>query len=236
MEIYRQGNLYSVRSKSELLTHKRRPGMRQKIKGFSKNSARRLKRLLAKTIWRGALFVTLTAREDFSYGKVVAFLKRYSRRWGKVPVIWKKEYQTRGTVHYHLLILTRSWLPLMWIKNAWSQIIGDDVSVDVRYASNRSKVAYYVSKYLAKQVNEAEAERERSEGIGVLDDSNISCHTGRFWGVFNRENLRFYKLVKAKITQDLLDVYVRIVNWFRENDMFYIRSFSFVYYPLDNWT
>lgn len=231
MELYVQGNLYSVRGKNSLLTHKRKPGRRGKVVGFSSSSARRLKRLLAKTIWQGALFVTLTARENFEYAQIVAWVKRYQRRWGSVPIVWKKEFQARGTVHYHLLILTRSWLPLKWIKYSWGQIIGDDVSVDVKYCGNRSKVARYIAKYLTKSIElAAGAERERSDGGGVLDASNISCRGGRFWGVFFREKLRFYKLVKARFNDELIKVYSMIVEYFRDKGMYYVKSFSFVYY------
>lgn len=218
----KQGDYYTVSNyRSSLLVRKTKPGKRGKVTGFSVSSRRRMRKFLARAIWQRALFVTLTSRDDTIYPQLVAWVKRYNRRWGQTPMVWRKEVQKRGVVHWHILIFTRSWLPLKWIKRSWSEIVGSESSVDVGYIDSRSGVGRYISKYMTKAESDAGAERERSDASGGLENSIILCRgddvAGRWWGYFNRHKFRFYKPVKVTLTGFLLKVYENLLKYMKDN-------------------
>jgi len=233
------GDLYVVVRKA-YGSGKRKPGKRGVVKRFSKSSRKRLMKFLAITKWESALFVTLTSKNGVSHEQVEAWSKRYARKFGRRVMVWRKELHESGLVHYHLLIYTKTWLPVKWVIKTWSEILGESGSVSVKYVE-RGKIGYYISKYMAKVDNAdgGSAERERSaaanggEATGILDKTNINRHSlGRFWGVKWRECARYYRPVvisAIKLTAKAIAMMIAIDNYITEQDWgIYCKLFSFV--------
>ena len=88
-------------------------GRRGEIREFSKASRRRLMKLI-NTINRGKIqkpyFVTLTYPSTWPTSArtwkahLRALRERIKRKYGKVPAIWRLEFQKRGAPHFHLLL------------------------------------------------------------------------------------------------------------------------------------
>ncbi len=141
------------------------------------------------------LFVTLTYPDEFprspkTWNKHLERLRsRLVRRYGKVPVVWRKEFQVRksgknaGEVapHFHLLIFADlDWADVLeWIADAWYEVVG---SGDRRHFLAGTRVERlrswrggigYASKYVAK-VEELQP--------GYED-------TGRLWGIWYKHLL-----------------------------------------------
>ena len=191
MRIYQQGSLYKVilddmppgqvRYLSTARVGKR-VSKRGVITGFSARSRSRLLRFLARVRFDGALFITLTSRDDVDYRSLVAFCKRLMRRYGRLPVVWRKELQARGVWHYHLIIFSRIWIPVEYVIGAWAAVIGEPGSVSVRFVGNRSRIYHYVVKYIGKVTSDvklAGAGHSASTGSGVeLAGAGHSASTG----------------------------------------------------------
>jgi hypothetical protein len=107
-----------------------------------------------------------------------AFRERLQRKYGKLGVCWKLEFQKRGAPHFHLLCYFGSAVGLSrklrtWVSRAWYEVVGSGqpdhlvVGTNVRPIHSVRQVASYVSKYVAK----------------LVDDVPMSV--GRWWGVWN---------------------------------------------------
>lgn len=211
-----QGHVITCRPDGpHLLIHKRKPGRRGVVSGYSESSRRRLKYMLARLERSSALFVTITQREYLS-------LDDYRRHWRTLEIairrrypavgliVWRVEFQRRGARHLHLIIRPRPgrriYISWRWISAVWGRLVGQGTvlpsgwldgtpSVDVEYVAPGSpKLMAYVSKYVAKSsAPETCGSREATaQGDGAsLDNSNISAQsssssTGRVWGVTGR--------------------------------------------------
>jgi hypothetical protein len=100
----------------------------------------RLHKTVAMLPWAGVrwFFITLTYPMVFpNDGRVArrhlqSFRKRWARAYGDPAGVWKREYQERGAVHYHLAILAPAGLSTTamqgWVASAWFDIVksGDD--------------------------------------------------------------------------------------------------------------
>jgi hypothetical protein len=106
-----------IRGASLLRTTKDKPmdqvggGRRGYIKGFSKNSRRRLLEMIASVKRDADLpnFMTLTYPANFptverAKRDLKVFLQRLDRAYPGSGYIWKLEPQERGAPHYHLLV------------------------------------------------------------------------------------------------------------------------------------
>jgi len=120
----------------------------------------------------------------------VTLRKRWERKWGKWPVIWKREFQRRGAPHFHLLVLlpakVNKWDFRAWIAEAWYEVVGSGdaghrlAGTQVDEARTWRGVAAYVSGYLAKtDQSECPVDPETGELVPV----------GRWWGIWNGELL-----------------------------------------------
>jgi hypothetical protein len=205
-------------------------GTRGKVCGFSKASRKRLLEKLGRLSMQGqqvkghrhvATFVTLTypgdentlpspkrCKED---GR--AFLERLRRRFPKASGMWRFEHESEGQrdyhPHLHLLLFGLPFVDKKVIQEWWSEIIGRPRPF-TRIESVRSQrgVMHYAAKYAAKvgsgldylayphaTLNEETGE---IEGEDMLPDGRI--HTGRVWGVFNRDFLPYAELVECCLT------------------------------------
>lgn len=173
-------------------------GRRGDIRGFSPASRRRMQRLLMTVDFTScaAYLCGFTLPDVFDEAKHQAHWKAlrkrlYRRLPGLVGVIWKKEWKRRlsgdrkgdWAPHYHMLL----FLPvsvsegMLWriLRQLWNEVVApDDVdhllhgcdvrAVDVPKGHAVAKLMLYISKYLAKTLDEAD------------------MPTGRLWGVWGK--------------------------------------------------
>ena len=172
-------------------------GMRGAIKGFSFASRRRLMHTVAKIQRDAELpdFVTITYPNEFpsaleSKKHIDKFIKRLKRAFPGVGGIWKLEPQQRGAPHYHMLVWGADTLDLMcFVVRSWFEIAGNGDERHLKFhqgslgnepcvqkVRSLEGVMRYASKYLAKTFD-----------VVGWDET----YTGRFWAVFNRQNIPF---------------------------------------------
>jgi len=184
-------NLVSVKKEIDLIPNKNKYRTRGKIKHFSKESKRRLRKTLFKLKKQNMLFVTLTYAENMEDGKRAKsdldnFCRKVSRRNKKMWFVWKMEYQERGAIHFHLLVGGVSYKYLRKILNAyWHRGF-----YHVKIA--RKIDLYYFSKYISK------------------DGKKKEKYDGRFWGIYNKEAIAFSKLEMYNLSKELEGFFITI--------------------------
>lgn len=179
-------------------------GKRNGIKGFSRQSRRRLLNTIG-SVRRDAdlpYFITLTYPDRFptverSKRDLKVFLQRFEREFPNSGLIWKLEPQERGAPHFHMLAW-RVGNILGWVIKNWYEIAGDGDKNHflfhagllrgskpcVQKVKSFKGVWSYASKYIGKTFEVAEWG---------------SQWTGRFWGVLNRGNIPFGKEVEIDL-------------------------------------
>jgi len=150
------------------------------------------------------------------------FQKRLERYCGGLYecVIWRKELQERGVVHYHLIVIWKSNRPdgfSKWVKTNWNDIVAPDDSaalahgVDVRPVVNKSgstmaKLMVYLSKYMAK--------------VEQLDG-----WVGRCWGVWGDLPVKIlYPLVLTK--RAYIDWTRRVRHWGKSRKSRFLKGIT----------
>ena len=173
-------------------------GKRGKVKGFSRQSRRRLMMMIAQVRQDAELpeFVTLTYPDTFptverAKRDIKVFFQRLERQFPECGYIWKLEPQQRGAPHFHLLVWgCKEGELFRWVIENWYKIAGDgDINhwkfhagvlegtkPCVQKVKSFKGVWSYASKYIGKTFDVAEWGNQ---------------WTGRFWGVCNRENIPF---------------------------------------------
>ncbi|GAB6888977.1 hypothetical protein JCM13304A_24800 [Desulfothermus okinawensis JCM 13304] len=180
------------------------PPKRGKVKGFSKSSYNRLRKLLFSIQDNPTLFITLTYPSVFPDPKsskehLHSFKDLFAKKFPEAFGIWKLEPQKRGAPHYHLVIYglhlksKREFLGFKnWLSQAWYRIVksGDKKHlsagtqvINLEYIQEKKGqdldiLNLYVSKYVSKEVH-----------FSWWD------FPGRYWGCINR------KLLKSKIAE-----------------------------------
>ena len=168
------------------------------ISGFSKKSRQRIMRTMSTVdqskIVGTPLFLTLTYpaiwNEDPASWKrdFDTFVKRLSRRYPELVIIWRMEFQKRGAPHFHCLLLNCSPARIYWqhkemapfINASWYNAVGSNdpdhfkAGINLQPVKSFKRLISYVSKYISK---------EESEQI----QSQYPEHIGRFWGIINRQ-------------------------------------------------
>lgn len=196
------------------------------IKGFSKDAQKRLLQFMltvdiasvaqpTKKAPQGkAFFFSLTYRKQNvpNYERkrhLDLFLKRLEYAYGKLGVIWKLEYQERGTPHYHLMLFFEQlmqWQEVRdWCFSAWRAVTGDDCYPDVVTVyiekGNVGRLINYTIKYLAK---------------GFEAD----LPTGRVWGCWNKSKIPVADSYMVDLTyQDYVE-YLRRIRRIYQDDRF----------------
>jgi len=164
-------------------------GARGEIKVFSPESRLRLFKLLHQIKFNSVTFVTLTYPDEFPdwKEKYKYDLKRFraltETRWGKIPAIWRLEFQERGAPHFHIMYFDAPFIPVQEWNVIWA-VISDRKNkktprgnaLDLKFtkdAKEQKLIAYYLSKYIAK-----------------IDTNNLpgGVKPGRFWGRWNIED------------------------------------------------
>src|SRR5215207_4803693 len=167
-------------------------GIRDRVRGFSRESRTNLLRRLA-SINRGAfkafkgrmIFVTLTYPKQYPEDPELckrhlkALRKRLQREYKSFAAFWRLGIQGRGAWHFHLLLFVGPSFGTIdelrrFISSSWYQVTGK-VSEGHLHAGTRveavkkwKQATSYVERYMAKP-------EEFPEGL----------KTGRIWGVWN---------------------------------------------------
>lgn len=202
-EVRSRGSVVIVRRKLVHAAVYPRPASRGDVLTWSPASRRRFCRAVASVPWsssRERVFVTLTFRELRHDGRreLLAFRKRWERRFGLLPVVWWREFQRSGRCHYHLLAevprgsgaeLVRS----RWAHRCWSEVGGGFVDVR-RWAGNGAALVRYARKEVlngSKSYQHALPAALDGEASAELVDPDtgeverVAAGLGRWWGVWH---------------------------------------------------
>lgn len=198
VEITAQGRLLKVKCFNPD-TEFRGRGRRGDVDTFSKQSRMRMLRMLArlhppanKGYRHRCVFVTLTSREVFHPRQAKeylrAFLKRLERRFPKIALVWRLEYQERGAPHFHLVIYNVPYIDKEYIQECWGEIIGQERPFTrIESIKTYKHLVNYVSKYAGKV-----------DSVGFNNGAYLAAHpgsayadqsAGRVWGWFNKHLL-----------------------------------------------
>lgn len=202
-------------------------GLRGQITKFSARSRKTMLERFAiidKEKAGGATFITLTyvtnmRDEEQSFSHLRSFLKRlrYAAEIGsqggdesrlvkgeKMFFCWKKEYQDRGAIHWHVMAFGLKWADKDWLAHTWAQITGETMPLwgsdgekievppftRIEYCRSVRKAWYYMGKYMAKSVSEPDQAQEPNLERGFNIGSNLA-KVGRYWGWENRKNIPY---------------------------------------------
>ena len=222
--LWRGASLVSAElGKPQGLKGKRHEWKRGQISMFSKQSRRRVLRLVA-TLKRVALssFVTLTYPDLFEKNPRIVkehldkFFKRMVRKFPEAIVIWRlepmerKSGENKGEIapHFHLLVWKADYKSLLqWLPENWYQVVGSNdrkhlmAGTSVEPVRSSRGVMYYTAKYICK------AENYKLDGWG------------RYWGVVNRgtnekgkrDNHNLKTIQGQEITIDIDDVTAKTI-------------------------
>ena len=170
-------------------------GIRDKVRGFSRESRRNLLRRLASINRRAfrafkgrMIFVTLTYSHEYPEDPEVcknhlkALRRRLQRKFGDFAGFWRMGIQKRGAWHFHLLLFVGPSIGSVgelrrFISSSWYEVTGKVSEGHLRAGTRVEAVkrwkqaTSYVERYMAKP-------EEFPEGL----------QTGRIWGIWN-ENL-----------------------------------------------
>ena len=109
-----------------------------------------------------------------------AILKRLERRCGRVPLLWKLEFQRRGAPHYHLLLSVDKGEDLaewrVWISQAWYEVVGSGDARHLAAGTNLELVHGRVGSYFAHYVGKEKGKRYQNK----VPEGFENC--GRLWG------------------------------------------------------
>lgn len=196
--------------------HRKGGGKRGRIAIMSRASRIRLQRRLAMTERdKLPVFLTLTYPDHFDPSPevwkrdIAAFCKRLKRRGA--GGVWRIEYKERKTgdnagevaPHFHLLVwgLEITWDIRYQISRAWFEVVGSNDEKHLKAGTRIERlrswrgVASYVSKYVAKQ-----------------DDNAVPEGCGRFWAFFGADNIPWAEMVRISATDKQV---VQIFRLFR---------------------
>jgi hypothetical protein len=167
-------------------------GIRERVRGFSRESRRNLLRRLASInraafqAFKGRLIsITLTYPHEYPEDPELckrhlkAFRKRFQREYGSFAAFWRLGIQQRGAWHFHLLLFVESSVGSIgelrrFISSSWYEVTGKISEGHLRAGTRVEPVkrwreaTSYVERYMAKP-------EEFPEGL----------QTGRIWGIWN---------------------------------------------------
>ena len=163
------------------------------MREFSEKSRRRLAKVCAAVSWGSFpfLFVTLTYPQVYvtdgrrAYRDLRAFRDAWERQYGLPAAVWKREFQRRGAVHFHLAILRPSEnVPLVeirrWVAVTWYRIVA---SGDERHLWAGTQVDPMVRPPVAYFSSHGQHGRDKK---GYQNEvPNDFSNPGRFWGVWH---------------------------------------------------
>lgn len=165
---------------------------RGKVHGFSQQARLRLlckvNELSRPELPKHAKFVTLTYPREllpswqWAKRQLDNFLHALFKRWGKHGCLWRMEYQEDGSIHFHLLVFMSRFLPWRWVAKQWDVQIGnqcepeESASTQVQGMRNTRQAFYYVSKYIAKDTEDAFWDLEHGRHWGARHWALMPVH------------------------------------------------------------
>lgn len=201
-------------------------GIRKPIIEFSPGSRRRM---LKKTtgLYGEVYFLTLTFGRQFPdafEGKqfLQRFLKRFFRKYPKMLVVWRLEFQKRGAVHFHLILVSakslnptllkiwcqKFWHSLLKKTDYWQGLATAQYSCNLKVASGKNAARAYITKYAAKgDIDCAEVGRR----WGICGDQE-SCTKKISTRLSDREQRIFFEDVSQILSEEQ--------KWYLENNGF----------------
>lgn len=190
-----QGTLLEVRSVAPASEAPKTNAGRGQIQGFSRASRRRLIEMTARLEVDEVrtTFLTLTfggmPTNDNAAAAFKRFRMRLTRKHPQLSGVWRKEYQERGSIHYHLILFRYPYTEQREIQRVWEECTREAKSiVHVKLLVNKRQAMYYVSKYIAKYTPEV-VKTSLDNGAYCHADENLSV--GRQWGYINKEALPY---------------------------------------------
>lgn len=201
IKIYRRDSVitHSLPARVSFLLPKKLTSKRKNITRYSKKSRNRLRHLLRNIPENFKMMITLTLAEIPVDGRMVqnfleCFRKRFKRKYTKTDLVWIKEFQRRGSPHFHLLV-NNPFIDAEWVAKAWSDVVGSDNKWHCEKGSRVEYIRTSVDKYLAKYVG------KEYQKIVPEDYENV----GRFWGasrgILKPSELNFKDLDYSQITK-----------------------------------
>lgn len=161
-------------------------GKRKGIAEFSRAARLRMLKFLHSIDFDGCTLITLTYPNVYPldatryHDDLRAMRGVIEESLGKLPMIWKLEFQKRGAPHFHIVVLKEVRVNIKYLSAMWYKIVGSGdenhkkCGFDVKTAKGRSggkNVGAYVCKYISKETS--------------VDDTGVKWLTGRFWGHWN---------------------------------------------------
>jgi hypothetical protein len=182
-------------------------GKRKQIKSFSSDARRRMLYSIGSILLDAPLplFGTLTYPKEFPEPKeakrdLKVLIQRMKREYPSIGGKWKLEPQKRTAPHFHFLLWGVELSPFAyWMASNWYEIAGHNDKDHLLFHMGMLKgsrpcveevrswkgVWNYAAKYLGKTF----------EVSGWGDK-----WTGKYWGMFNRENIPFAEEVTQELT------------------------------------
>ncbi len=137
-------------------------------------------------------FITLTARDSYSYADVYEMMRRLNKRYN-LFFLWKREYQGRGAVHHHLEALHH--VPFFqldddevarFVASQWADIVPSGlVTKTLPIWNNGISLVAYLAKYVSKCVNQHLEQVNGGAGEASALDRMVSDRKNnrRHWGM-----------------------------------------------------
>lgn len=188
-------------------------GKRGSIMDFSSASRRRLLELTNRLAFQrdGVKFLTLTftgcPTNEEAKKALRRFYMRLRRRDSRAAVIWRMEYQKRGSIHFHLLMWNTKFWPQRALQRVWEQCTRENRSVvHIKRVMNHKHLIRYVSKYIAKM---PEGDGFTSLEAGAYLHATNKTSAGRFWGIWGKDDLPLAPEEKIYALDSEMERYVR---------------------------
>lgn len=180
-------------------------GRRGEVTGFSNKARFRLLEYvagIAEEDFRLAKWITLTYVRNMqdpvrSERDLEALFGRIARRYPGTIIIWGRQRQKRGAIHYHFMLLGCHWIPKTWLAEAWGDITGDQRPFTrVEALRSRKRAMCYCAKYMVKQEESppgdaggGAAQAASRPASGPLGSTDVPYSCGRSWGAKGRKYL-----------------------------------------------
>lgn len=189
-EVQRAGNVLRVVGKAGW-TSDGGGGPKDEITVWTRKSRREAFRTFSAVEWPEAMaFISLTYPGDISLSPKTgsegqkhlgAFRRRWERRFGVFIGGWKREFQKRGSLHYHLWLrwpegVTEADLSA-WVHQAWHSIAGQGELAHLYYGAKVETWEGNPSRYVLKEMGVS----------SKLYQSEVPAwftKPGRFWGLW----------------------------------------------------